>query len=96
MNVKIIETQQASLCNGYKNTELKLLKTNTAIWFNKMCKIKHLEPNYINIKVIAKKSQEDHNKCDQIQDKWRVYSRTVQHTYINKDLLIYAATSPSY
>ena len=24
-NVKIIEAQQASLCNSYKNTELKLL-----------------------------------------------------------------------
>jgi len=25
-NVKIIEAQQASLCNSYKNTKLKLLK----------------------------------------------------------------------
>jgi len=34
-----------------------------------MCKIKHLKPNYINIKVTGKKSQEDHNKFDQLQDK---------------------------
>ena len=37
-NVKIIEAQQASLCNSYKNTKLKLLKANSAIRFNKMCK----------------------------------------------------------
>ena len=30
-NVKIIEAQQAGLCNSYKNTELKLLKANAAI-----------------------------------------------------------------
>jgi hypothetical protein len=37
-NVKIIEAQQASLFNSYKNTKLKLPKTNAAIWFNKICK----------------------------------------------------------
>ena len=47
--VKIIEAQQAGLCNSYKNTKLKLLKSSTAIWFNRMCKIKHPKPNYINI-----------------------------------------------
>ena len=26
--------------NNYKNTKLKFLKTNAAIWFDKMCKIK--------------------------------------------------------
>jgi len=42
-NVKIMEAQQARFCNSYKNTRLKLLRTNAAIWFNKMCKIKHLK-----------------------------------------------------
>jgi len=32
--IKIIETQQANIYN-YKNTRLKLLKTNAFIWFNK-------------------------------------------------------------
>jgi len=27
--------------NNYKNTRLKILKTNAAIWFNKICKQKH-------------------------------------------------------
>jgi hypothetical protein len=32
--IKIINAQQARLNNIYKNTKLKLLKTNAAIWFN--------------------------------------------------------------
>jgi len=57
-DVKIIEVQQARLCSSYKNTKLKLPQTNAAIWFNEMCKIKHLKPNYINIKVNGDKSQD--------------------------------------
>jgi len=49
--MKIIEAQQAKICNTYKNTKLKLLKTNAIVWFNNMCRIKHLKPNYINIKI---------------------------------------------
>jgi len=33
----IVNAQQAKLNNIYKNTKLKLLKTNAAIWFSKMC-----------------------------------------------------------
>ena len=33
--IKIIKAQQTKIHNNYKNTRLKLLKTNTAIWFNK-------------------------------------------------------------
>ena len=35
--ISIIEAQQAKIYNNYKNTKLKLLKMNAAIWFNKMC-----------------------------------------------------------
>jgi len=38
-NLKLIDSQQAKVCNIYKNTELKLLKTNAAIWFNNVCKL---------------------------------------------------------
>ena len=41
--IKIINGQQAKLCTSYKNTKLKLRKTKAAVWFNKMCRIKHLE-----------------------------------------------------
>ena len=36
--VKFTGAQQAKLYNIYKNTKLKLLKTNAAIWFNKICR----------------------------------------------------------
>jgi len=48
-NIKIIGAQQAKVCNIYKSTRLKLLKTNAEVWFNKMCKIKHQKPNYAAI-----------------------------------------------
>jgi len=57
-NIKIISGQQVRFCNIYKNTKLKLLKTNAAIWFNKTCKIKQLKPNYIQFKTRDKMPQE--------------------------------------
>jgi len=56
--IKIVNAQRAKLNNNYKNTKLKLLKTNAAIWFNKMCKIKQLKPNYISIKINGQKPQD--------------------------------------
>jgi len=32
--IKTVSAQQAKLSNNYKNTRLKLPKTNAAIWFN--------------------------------------------------------------
>jgi hypothetical protein len=57
--IKIIDAQQAKLRNTYKNTKLKLLKTNAAIWFNKFCKIRQLKPNYINIKINGRSKYTD-------------------------------------
>ena len=37
--IKTVNAQQANLNNNYKNTKLKLLNTNAAVWFNKMCRI---------------------------------------------------------
>jgi len=54
--MRIVSAQQAKLNNNYKNTRLKLLKTNPAIWFNKICKVKQLKPNYINIKINGPKN----------------------------------------
>ena len=31
-------------------TQTGKLKTNAAIWFNKVCKIKHIKPNYIHFR----------------------------------------------
>ena len=65
--VKIVEAQQVKLCTSYKNTKLKLLKTNAAVWFNKMGRIKHLKPNYINIKINRKKSQDKNTTTNGIK-----------------------------
>jgi len=54
----IMNAPQAKSYYKYKNAKLKLLKTNAAIWFNKMCRTKQVKPNYINIK-ISGKSQQD-------------------------------------
>jgi len=55
--IKIINAQQAKLCTNYKNTKLKSLKTNAVICFSEMCRIKHLKPYYLNIKIDKKKPQ---------------------------------------
>jgi len=43
---KLVDARQAKVCNIYKNTKLKLLKSNAAIWFNNACKFKQHKPNY--------------------------------------------------
>ena len=65
--IKIINAQQAKLCTIYKNTRPKLLKTNAAIWFNKMCRIRHLRPNYINININGRKPQDERTTINSIR-----------------------------
>jgi hypothetical protein len=54
---KIVLPQQAKLTNTYKNTRLKLLKTNAAIWFNKQYQTKGYTPNYIHITISGNRLQ---------------------------------------
>jgi len=43
--LKFVNAQQAKPYNIYRNTKLmKLLKTNTVIWFNKICRDCQLQP----------------------------------------------------
>ena len=56
--MKLISAQQAKISNIYKNTKLKLLKTNASIWFNKRCRVKGLKPNYFNIRMNGNTPQE--------------------------------------
>jgi len=45
MYIQIVEVQQARMYNVYKKSmKLKLLKTNAAMWYNKICKAKQLTP----------------------------------------------------
>ena len=56
--VKIVDAKQARIHNSFKNTKYKLLRTSATIWFNKMCRIKQVKPNYINIKINGQKQQD--------------------------------------
>jgi hypothetical protein len=40
----------AKMINNFKNVKHKLLKTNAAFWFNKIC-LKKSTPKYINITI---------------------------------------------
>jgi hypothetical protein len=52
IKIKIIGAQQARIHIIYKYIKLNLLKTNTAVRFNKMCRTKHLMPKHIRIKYL--------------------------------------------
>jgi hypothetical protein len=56
--VRIMDAKRAKLLNNFKNTKGKLLRTNAAIWFNKMCRIRQVKPNYINIRINRQKQDE--------------------------------------
>ena len=43
--------QEARQVHQYKNTKIKLYKSNVAFWYNKICRIKQLIPTYVNIRV---------------------------------------------
>jgi hypothetical protein len=47
--------------------------TNAALWFNKICKIKHMKPNYIHFKTNGKKPQ---NRKDSILLHGAQYTRS--------------------
>ena len=51
IKLKFIEAKQANEYFIYKNTKRKLYKTDSAIWYNKICRQRRLTPNYINIKI---------------------------------------------
>jgi hypothetical protein len=48
---KFVNAKQAKLVHQYRNIKKKLLKSNAAIWFNKVCRSEQLTPSYIDIKV---------------------------------------------
>jgi len=50
-NIKICNAEQAKHLYRYKNIKTKLYKCKATIWYNKTCRIKHVTPRYINIKV---------------------------------------------
>ena len=65
--IKIDSAQQEKLSSNYKNTRLKLLKTNSAIWVNKMGKVKQLKPSYMNVKINGQRPQDKRTKINAIR-----------------------------
>jgi hypothetical protein len=65
--IKITDAQHARQYNIYKNTKLKLLKSNAAIWFNKMCRERHLRPRYINISINGRRQQDKKTTAHAVQ-----------------------------
>jgi len=63
--IKTIESQQAKIYNSYKNCRLRLLKSNAAICFNKICKPKQLTPKYFSIKINGNNRQ-NRKECDDL------------------------------
>jgi len=53
----VINAQQARIFHNYKNTIEKLLEGKAAVCFNKMCRLQHLIPKYIQIKVNGNNKQ---------------------------------------
>jgi len=77
-----ISAQQIKLCYSYKNTKLKLLKTNAAICFNKMCRIKPLKPNYISIKINGRKPKNKRTTTNAIR--YRINHQEIKFLYRKK------------
>jgi len=44
VTLKFVNVQQAKPYNIYKNTKSKLLKTNAAVWFSKICQDRQMQP----------------------------------------------------
>jgi hypothetical protein len=61
-SVKIVSAQQAKVVKNYRNIKEKLHKTNSAIWFNKVCKLEQLSPKYIQIKINGNNKQCNNTK----------------------------------
>jgi hypothetical protein len=87
--IKTINAQQAKLCTNYKDTKLKLLKTNAAIWFNKMYRIKQLKPNYINIKINGRKPQDKKTTSNAIRYRINQQIKSLHHKKQNPNRRLY-------
>jgi hypothetical protein len=51
MNIKYACAKQAKEFFTYKNIKRRLYRTTATIWFNKTCRLKHLTPTFMSIKI---------------------------------------------
>jgi hypothetical protein len=50
-HLKFIYAKQAKAIHEYKSLKRRLYNITAAIWYNKICREKHLTPKYISIRV---------------------------------------------
>jgi hypothetical protein len=62
--------------------KLKLLKTNAAMWHNKICKAKQLIPKYIHFKINGNNTQS--KKTTIAATKYR-FNQEIKFLYCNKN-----------
>ena len=60
---KKTDAQQTKMINNFKNIKQKLLKTNAAIWFNKICGKNQLTPTCVKIKIKGNNKKIKHKNC---------------------------------
>ena len=68
-----IAAQQAKVIDGFRNAKLKLLKTNAAIWSNKICRINQLTHKYVTIKIKGNNQQSKNTKLVAISYRLRLH-----------------------
>jgi hypothetical protein len=49
--VKRVNDEHAKITNLHKKSRNKLVRTNAAIWYSKVCRAKHLAPKYAHINI---------------------------------------------
>ena len=62
-NIKLCNAEQAKRVYKYKNIKLKFYKNKAAIWYNKICRARHLTPNYANVNI-----QGTNSRCQRTKD----------------------------
>ena len=87
--LKFIDAKQAQDFFKYKNTQRKLYKVNSAIWFNKTCKQKGLTPKFINIRVNGNSKQSHRTKKIAIVYRLNQEIKFLHHTKRQINLQLY-------
>ena len=64
-NIKLHNAEQAKPVYQYKNTKIKLYKSNAAVLYNKTCRARQITPTYVNIKMKGTNSrcQSEDTRC---------------------------------
>jgi hypothetical protein len=83
-NIKICSAKQERRIFQSKKVKIKLYKNNAAIWYNKICRIKQLTPNYINIRVNSNNTRSQKTKNTAIR--YRI-NQEQKFLYIKKQQL---------